>query len=122
LTPEGKDHFDNLSRNEQGEFFNSLTKDLADALSVASVQITTTGRFQIDTTLPDNSPKQYLLSINIINASGRADLIANYLDTMIKNKFITTLAYGNSSQYLDQNYGYVIFRKYSISQNFQMKI
>ncbi|GBB88689.1 hypothetical protein RclHR1_15250003 [Rhizophagus clarus] len=113
LISDGNGYFENFIRNNKlGEFFNDLTKDLTDALSVASVQITSTERFQFDTTLPKNSPKQYLLSININHASGRADLIANYLDIMIRNKSITTLAYGNSSQYLDQNYGYVTIPKW----------
>ncbi|CAB4441709.1 unnamed protein product [Rhizophagus irregularis] len=113
LLPEGKVYFDNLTRiNKQREFFNNLTKELFDALSIASVQITTTERFQIDTTLPDNSLKQYLLSININNAEGRAYLIADYLDNMIRNNSITALATGYSSKYLDPNYGYETIPKW----------
>ncbi|PKB99741.1 hypothetical protein RhiirA5_505571 [Rhizophagus irregularis] len=113
LTLDGTEYFDNLTRtNKQEGFFNRLTKELADALSIASVQITTTKRYQIDTKVPDKSPKQYILSININNASGRADLIADYLDIMIRNKPITALASDYISQYLDQTYGYVIIPKW----------
>ncbi|CAB5114310.1 unnamed protein product [Rhizophagus irregularis] len=84
LTLDGTEYFDNLTRtNKQEGFFNRLTKELADALSIASVQITTTKRYQIDTK-----------------------------NIMIRNKPITALASDYISQYLDQTYGYVIIPKW----------
>ncbi|GES73404.1 hypothetical protein GLOIN_2v1869233 [Rhizophagus clarus] len=109
LTQEGTVFFDGLSRDQRIEFFKNLTQEITDALPVTPGRITTSWKFQIDTSLP-NDQKQYLLSINIKKANHptdrKVDLTAKDLNFMIKNMAITTLASGYSSKYLDQSYGY----------------
>ncbi|PKK63947.1 hypothetical protein RhiirC2_788180 [Rhizophagus irregularis] len=99
LSQDGTAFFDELNRNQRIEFFNNLTQEIANALAITLGRITTSWKFQIDTSLP-NDQKKYLLSINIKK------------DTMIKNMEITTLMSGYSSKYLDPNFGYEGFPRW----------
>ncbi|GES85882.1 hypothetical protein GLOIN_2v1869233 [Rhizophagus clarus] len=114
LTSDGTKEFDSFIKlNKKNEIFNNLKRELANAVIVTTERITTSYRFVIDTSLPRNSPKQYLLSINIdkpqIETERPTDLIINDLDVMIRNITITALASGNVSKYLDPDFGYRTF-------------
>ncbi|PKY50576.1 hypothetical protein RhiirA4_546043 [Rhizophagus irregularis] len=115
LSQDGTAFFDGLNRNQRIEFFNNLTQEIANALAITPGRITTSWKFQIDTSLP-NDQKKYLLSINIKKGSHptdrRVDLVVKDLDTMIKNMEITTLMSGYSSKYLDPNFGYEGFPRW----------
>ncbi|GBB93224.1 hypothetical protein RclHR1_21320001 [Rhizophagus clarus] len=108
LTKDGTSYFDTLNLNQQNKFFNNLTRELANAVVVASKRITTNYRFVIDT---ESSSKQYLLFIKIEKPQAASDrgtrLITKDLNAMIQNMDITVLASGSSSKYLESIYGYV---------------
>ncbi|GES92187.1 hypothetical protein GLOIN_2v1869233 [Rhizophagus clarus] len=113
LTTNGTLYFDTLSFNQQNEFFNNLTQELANALVVASKRITTNYRFVIDT---ESSSSQYLLFIKIekpqVTSDRGTELITKDLNAMIQNIDITVLASGSSSKYLESTYGYVSITKW----------
>ncbi|CAB4382426.1 unnamed protein product [Rhizophagus irregularis] len=72
LSQDGTAFFDELNRNQRIEFFNNLTQEIANALAITLGRITTSWKFQIDTSLP-NDQKKYLLSINIKKGSHLTD-------------------------------------------------
>jgi hypothetical protein len=85
---------------------------LAKAIPVSPRRITTSGRHEIDTSV---TPEQYVLSINIEKAKNKDEIsvnsVASDLNTLIRNKLITTIGSGAYSNYLDHEYGYKAIRK-----------
>ncbi|PKK77758.1 hypothetical protein RhiirC2_770970 [Rhizophagus irregularis] len=108
LTPEGTTHFLNLDIIKREEFYKNLANQLANANPISPKRITTSGKYETDATLPKDSPKQIILSIDIkrYEVERLAVLAARDLDSLIKNKYITVLASGNASIFLDSDYGY----------------
>ncbi|GES74950.1 hypothetical protein GLOIN_2v1869233 [Rhizophagus clarus] len=113
LTNDGTSYFNSLNSNQQNEFFNNLTQELANAVVVTSKRITTNYKYVIDTESPS---KQYLLSIKIEKPQVASDretkLITNDLNAIIQNMIITVLASGSSSKYLESTYGFVTIPKW----------
>ncbi|RGB30786.1 hypothetical protein C1646_764885 [Rhizophagus diaphanus] len=109
LTLDGTNYFKSIKNDKikRKEFFNNLTKELAKAIPVSSERVTSSERHEIDTSV---SPQQYILSINIEKAKNddenSVNTVADDLDTLIKNKFITLIGSGEYSNYLDHDYGY----------------
>ena len=112
LTPEGSAYFESLNHVERELFYTELRQELANAIPVKLERITTNGNAETDISV---SPKQILLSINIVKAETKQEKtvasVIGDLDTLIRNKPITVIASGNSSRYLNQEYGYKPFRK-----------
>ncbi len=108
MTEEGTNYFESLNKAGKKDFYEKLKQELANAIPVSPERITTNERFAIETSI--SQKKQIVLSINIkkdeIGQERPANLAAKDLNTLIKNKIITTLAAGETSKYLDQNYGY----------------
>ncbi|CAG8701209.1 18282_t:CDS:10, partial [Rhizophagus irregularis] len=110
LTLDGTNYFKSIKHDKikRKEFFNNLTQELVKAIPVSSERVTSNGRHEIDTSV---SPEQYILSINIEKAKNEdensVNSVADDLDTLIKNKFITLIGSGEYSNYLDHEYGYV---------------
>lgn len=65
LTPEGTTHFLNLDIIKREEFYKNLANQLANAIPISPKRITTSGKYETDATLPKDSPKQIILSIDI---------------------------------------------------------
>lgn len=97
-------------------FYMHLADQLANAIPISPKRITTSGKYEIDATLPKDSPKQIILSIDIKRYEGErlAVAAARDLDSLIKNIYITVLASGNASSFLDSDYGYQLIRKNSL--------
>ncbi|CAG8571136.1 12110_t:CDS:10 [Rhizophagus irregularis] len=110
LTSEGTNYFKSIKDDKlkYKEFFDNLTRELAKAIPVSTERVTTSEKYEIDTSV---SSEQYILSINIEKAKNKDEISVNLaaidLDTLIKNKFITLIGSGVYSNYLDHKYGYV---------------
>ncbi|PKY38449.1 hypothetical protein RhiirA4_537308 [Rhizophagus irregularis] len=110
LNVDGTDYFKGIKDDKikVKEFFNNLTRELAEAIPVDSERIYTNYKHEIDTS---TSPEQYILSINIRKAKNKTersvDSISDNLNTLIKNKLITVIGTGKYTNYLDERYGYV---------------
>ncbi|PKY51378.1 hypothetical protein RhiirA4_424468 [Rhizophagus irregularis] len=110
LTLDGTNYFKSIKNDKikRKEFFGNLTQELAKAIPVSLERVTSSERHEIDTSV---SSKQYILSINIEKAKNQdensVNSVADDLDTLIKNKFITLIGSGEYSNYLDHEYGYV---------------
>jgi len=129
LTPEGTKHFESLKDDDKRrkEFYEKLREELAIAIPADLERITTTERVEIDTSIPSDFPKQIFLSINIekpkkdkTEQERSADLLLKDLDSLIRHKPVTPIAFGENSRYLDQDYGYKPLRKNSFL-NFHMR-
>ncbi|CAG8517855.1 8152_t:CDS:2 [Funneliformis mosseae] len=105
LTPEGTSYF--LYEADREVFLMKLKRELADAIPVNPNRITTNEGFEIDTSV---SQKQIFLSIDIKKMETEQErsvsLAIMDLDSLIKNKPITVIASGESTSYLDEDYGY----------------
>ncbi|PKY43119.1 hypothetical protein RhiirA4_457057 [Rhizophagus irregularis] len=114
LTPEGTTHFLNLDIIKREEFYMHLADQLANAIPINPKRITTSGKYETDATLPKDSPKQIILSIDIKRYEGErlAVLAAQDLDSLITNKYITILAWGDASNFLDSDYGYQLIPRW----------
>ena len=128
MTSEGTVYFENLKHDNKRreEFYEKLRQELAIAIPADLERITTTERVEIDTSIPSDFPKQIFLSINIEKPKNRkteqersADLLLKDLDSLIRHKPVTPIAFGENSRYLDQDYGYKPLRKNSFL-NFHM--
>ncbi len=114
LTPEGTVYFESLKDDDKRrkEFYEKLREELAIAIPADLERITTTKRVEIDTSV---FPKQIFLSINIKKPKTKqersVDSLVEHLDSLIKHKPITLIAFGENSKYLDQGYGYKPNRK-----------
>ncbi|RGB30358.1 hypothetical protein C1646_765459 [Rhizophagus diaphanus] len=110
LNSDGTNYFKSIKYDKlkYKEFFDNLTRELAKAIPVSSERVTTSEKYEIDTSV---SPEQYILSINIEKAKNEdeisVNLAANDLNILIKNKFVTLIGSGIYSNYLDHKYGYV---------------
>jgi len=116
LTPEGTEYFENLDDRGRKNFYMKLRQELADAIPVSLERISTNGKFETDSSIPPVFPKQIILYINIEEdktKQGRSvNLLIETLDSLIKNKPITVIAFGETSRYIEA-YGYLI-RKNSL--------
>ncbi len=114
MTPEGTKYFESLDDEGRKDFYMKLRQELADAIPVSFNRITTNENNEIDTSIPS---KQILLSINIEKDETKQErsvgLAINDLDHLIKHQSITVISFGESSNYLDKEYGYKPFRKIS---------
>jgi hypothetical protein len=114
LTAEGTSYFESFryDKIKVKIFFGNLTQELAKAIPVSPEGITTSGRYEIDTSV---SSQQYILSINIEKAKHYNENLINSvaadLDALIKNKLITVIGTGEYTKYLDEEYGYETIRK-----------
>ncbi|CAB5314796.1 unnamed protein product [Rhizophagus irregularis] len=110
LNVDGTDYFRRIKDDKikVKEFFDNLTRELAEAIPVDSERIYTNYKHEIDTSA---SPEQYILSINIGKAKNETersvDSISDNLNTLIRNKLITVIGTGEYTNYLDERYGYV---------------
>ncbi len=109
MTEEGTNHFESLNESGRKDFFEKLKQELANAIPVKPERIKTDGRSAIET-IKTSQKNQIVLFIKIEkDKTGKerpANLAAKDLNTLITNKIITVLASGETSKYLDQNYGY----------------
>jgi len=125
LTSEGTAYFENLDVVGREAFYIKLRQELANAIPVNPERITTNGNFETDTLV---SPKQVRLSINIKKDASKQELsvasAVKDLDTLIRYKPFTIIAFGESTKYLDQAFGYKTSCKKSfiIFINCQLKI
>ena len=126
LNAEGTDLFRKVIKNDPNkfnEFFEKLKLELADAIPISSERVTTSKKFQIDTSV---NPERIILSINIQRDETGLEIPVNlaveHLDTLIRNKFITPISSGEFSRYLDEDFGYKRIRKNSCLKIIQMKI
>ncbi|CAG8527285.1 6538_t:CDS:10 [Funneliformis mosseae] len=107
LTANGTVYFESLNERERKIFTTKLTEELADAIPVSHKRVTTNERIETDALAPQ---KQIFLSININQDETRKERTVKFairdLDNLIKNKFITVIASGEASKYLDDSYGY----------------
>ncbi|CAG8647996.1 5670_t:CDS:2 [Funneliformis mosseae] len=103
LSPEGTTYFGRLNNIERKDFHEKLRQDLANAIPVDINRVTSNEKTEVDTS-------QYVLSINILHDENKQEIPTSLaikdLDILIKNKFITAIAYGEASKYLDESYGY----------------
>ncbi|CAB4479392.1 unnamed protein product [Rhizophagus irregularis] len=114
LTPEGTAYFLVLDIIKREEFYKNLIDQLANAIPISPKRITTSGKYETDATLPKDSLKQIILTIDIKTYEGErlAVSAARDLDSLIRNKYITILAWGNASNFLDSDYGYQLIPKW----------
>jgi len=115
LTPEGTKYFESLDDDGYKDFYMKLKQELADAIPVSSNRITTNENFEFDTSIPSELPKKIFLSINIEKDETKQERsvssAVNDLDHLIRNQFITVISLGESSKYLDKEFGYKRFGK-----------
>ncbi|CAB4384420.1 unnamed protein product [Rhizophagus irregularis] len=115
LTAEGTTYFKSFKHDKikVREFFDNLTQELAKAIPVGAERITTNGKYKTDTSV---LPERYILYINIKKAKNKTDrsvnLVTNDLNALIQYKIITVIGSGEYSKYLDDEYGYVIMRRW----------
>ncbi|CAG8753079.1 13711_t:CDS:1, partial [Funneliformis mosseae] len=107
LTPEGTVYFESLDDDGRKDFYAKLRQELADAIPIDPRRLTTNGNFETDTS---TSPKQFFLSINVEQDKNKQKISVSSaikdLDTLIKNKPYTAISNGESTSYLDQDFGY----------------
>ncbi|CAG8470112.1 8706_t:CDS:2 [Funneliformis mosseae] len=112
LNPEGSGHFEKLDEDGKAKFIRKLQEELADAILISRDRVGSNEHSQIDV----SAPEQIILSIDIKttddNNERTVPLAVEDLNTLIVNKFITSLAEGENSKYLDENYGYKPFPNY----------
>jgi len=111
LSSEGTDHFNKLSDSERKNFYTQLKQELANAIPVRLERITSNGKSEID-----NSVSRTILSINIEKGENNEVSVTSAikdLDILIRKQHFTLIGFGDSSKYLDQEYGYQTFRKNS---------
>ncbi|CAG8520254.1 5215_t:CDS:10 [Ambispora leptoticha] len=107
LTSEATTTFENLSKNEKSDFLRNLTLDITQAIPVEPDRIVATNRYQLD---PTTEEPQILISLRIIAPSdasqSNVESVRRDLDTLIRNKEITPIAFGKYSALLDDTYGF----------------
>ena len=112
MTLEGTDYFEHLNGSERKGFYEKLRKELANAIPVSPERITSNEKIETDSSV---TPKQTLLSINIEEDKTKRERTVNLamkdLDTLIRHKAITVIESGETSRYLDSDYGYKPNRK-----------
>ena len=112
LTLEGTNHFKSLDDAGRKDFHENLRKELANAIPINLNRITSSENVETDSSV---TPKRIFLSINIERDEIEQEISVNfaikYLNELIKHKSITVIGSGESSKYLDQDYGYKPFRK-----------
>ena len=116
MTPDGTTYYRNLTSHDKKQFYADLETELALAIPIRTERITSNKNFEIDISLPRNSPEQLILSINIVGGEvgeKSVDSAIEDLDTLIRNKFVTVISSGEYSKYLDERFGYERLRKNS---------
>jgi hypothetical protein len=112
LTVEGTDKLKNLSNDERKQFFNTLLDELADVVLIPRERLSKNSKEQID---PDSKGKQLLISIKINEAKDHyekdVDSVIQNLNNMMANSEQTLIGQGNTTQYLDSNFGFKPDRK-----------
>ena len=112
MTSEGTDHFESLDVTERKDFYKTLKQELAKAIPVNLERITSNENVETDTSTAEN---QIFLSININKDEAGQERSVSFaikdLDELIRHKAITIIGSGESSRYLDQDYGYRPIRK-----------
>ncbi|CAG8457669.1 3629_t:CDS:10 [Funneliformis mosseae] len=109
LNEVGTEYFKSLNENDRKTFFEKLSRELADAIPISHERVTTNERNETDASTPNN---QIFLPIKILKdkISTRKERTVKFaiqdLDHLIRNKFITVIGSGETSQYLDEIYGY----------------
>ncbi|RHZ49469.1 hypothetical protein Glove_520g5 [Diversispora epigaea] len=106
LTIEGTEHYENLNTTGKDDFFFDLKDKLSKILSIDSKLLSSNMRTQIDNTL---SNRQILISLNIQSSKKerRVKSIIDDLNDMIKYKSITAISLFPSTNYLDEDFGFV---------------
>ncbi|CAB4375651.1 unnamed protein product [Rhizophagus irregularis] len=105
LTPGGTLYFDNLTSDH---FFDNLLNEISYAVPINRSRLSSNGRTQVDNSVNE---KQYLISIDIKETRIENDIsvatVIKYLDFMVRYKDQTPIGEGQTTQYLDEKYGFV---------------
>ncbi|CAG8522676.1 534_t:CDS:2, partial [Racocetra fulgida] len=109
LTLDGTAHYESLNSSSKNEFFSDLQDEISKILPVSPSRLSSNKHVQVDLSI--NSGRHIFLLLNIKQTKDKnersvASLIRD-LNTMIRNKEITSIGLGNTVKYLDETYGFV---------------
>ncbi|CAG8485861.1 17508_t:CDS:2 [Acaulospora colombiana] len=108
LTPKATIRFLGLSRPERSAYFSNLISELANMVPVRSSRLSSNGNYQH---IKNGTPlEQIFISIYVhkpMNSTERSvSGVFSDLDTMIRNKKITSISIGSITNDLDKNFGF----------------
>ncbi|RHZ84119.1 hypothetical protein Glove_85g129 [Diversispora epigaea] len=118
LTIEGTEHYDNFTSTEKTDFFFDLITELSRILSIDSKRLSSNNKAQIDNNIKPN--RQILISLKIQSFRNERSVksIIDDLNDMIKYKSITSISLLPTTNYLDEEFGFVpipnIWKNYKI--------
>ncbi|CAG8708201.1 19983_t:CDS:2, partial [Rhizophagus irregularis] len=108
LTVPGTKYFQNLSISDQDQFVDQLLNDIAETVQIQLSRLSKSNVNQID---PSSNQKQLLISIFIEETKNQDEKDVNTIIRDINDAIIykdqTLIGMGDSTTYLDSNYGFV---------------
>src|ERR1044072_8970641 len=116
LTSNGTQVFDKFSQIDRNHLFEILLNELSLAIPISNSRLVTNRITQLDNSV--NDKKQYLVSVTIKAGNDRyVNSVASIIDTIIKHKGRSPIAFSQVAGYLDESYGFKQLREYLLIKN-----
>ncbi|CAG8516218.1 16547_t:CDS:10 [Acaulospora morrowiae] len=109
LNPEASQRFQRFSSAQRNDFFSTLLKEISEMVPVRLARLSSDNKYQV---VNSGTPsEQIMISIDIALPKDSDEegvpKVKDDLNTMIKNKYITSISTGSATSGLDENYGFV---------------
>ncbi|CAG8693719.1 5806_t:CDS:2, partial [Ambispora leptoticha] len=106
LTDAGTAYFNGLSSSGKDEFFNELKRELILAIPIDESRISTSGKYQYDTSTPT---KQILISFEFASTRNltqrNTKSLIDDLNTLVTQRDYSPISFYSLTSYLDKDYG-----------------